>query len=190
MENEEFGRLLKEYRDRLTALSDEIMSLNDSICSAVDEHDGEKSDIYWSCNTVKMDLKDLQNEVGRRIRRFDAGDLPDLPQSLVMAIECCERLQDTARLCREGRENERRDLNGQISSNLGYLAHHIDSFVEDEELPEELPEFPEFDALVEKIMGNGAETEELTEFICSKLDPIHDYLLKLKEDVFWEDRKE
>lgn len=190
MENEEFGRLLKEYRDRLASLSNELTLLNDSICSTVGEYDGERSDIYWSCNTVNIDLKDLQNEVRRRIRRFDAGDLPDLPTSLVMAIECCERLQDTARLCREGRGDERRDLNGQISSNLGYLAHHIESFIEDTELPEEPPEFPAFEALVERIMAEGVGTEELTEFICSELDPIHDYLVQLRENVFWEDQKE
>lgn len=188
MENEEFGRLLKEHRDRLAALSDEIVSLNGSICSLMNEHGEEKSDIYWSCNTVNFDLGDLQNEMSRRIRRFDAGDLPELPTSLVMAIECCERLQDTVRLFREGRENERRDLKGQISSNLGYLAHHLDSFAEDFDLAEKLPEFPEFDALVEKIMADGAETDEMKEFICTKLDPIHDHLLRLKNDMFWEDR--
>ncbi len=190
MENKEFGRLLKEYRDRLATLSDEIISLNNSICSLMNDHDEEKSDIFWSCNTVNFDLKDLQNEMNRRIKRFDAGDLPELPTSLIMAIECCERLQDTAKLFREGRENERRDLKGQMSSNLGYLAQHIDSFIEDFDLAEKLPEFPEFDTLVEKIMTDSAEVDEMKEFICSKLNPIHDHLVQLKEDLFWEDQGE
>lgn len=187
MESEEFGRLLKDYRERLAAITKDIVSLNDSMCSAVEEYDGEKSDIYWSCNTVNFDLKDLGYELERRIKRFDTGDLPELPTSLVMAIECCERLQDTAALCRQGRGNERRDLNGQISSNLGYLAHHMDSFIEDENLPEGLPEFPEFRNLVGKIMSGNAETQELIEFICSGLNPIHEYLTGLRETHFWED---
>ncbi|MCQ2079402.1 MAG: hypothetical protein MJZ38_05025 [archaeon] len=187
MDNAEFEKQLMECRDTLARLAEESRKVSERLCALIEEHDGDKGEWYWSCRTMNTDIEDVLQDTERRIRRFQSGDLRELPQVLILALECCERLQDTAELCRAGREDERRDLKGQISSNLGYLAHHLDSMEEDEYIEEDLPVFREIREMSGKAIADQADIGELKEFICSSLDPVHDFLKELREKAFWED---
>lgn len=59
---------------------------------------------------------------------------------------------------------------------------------EDGYLPNDFPEFPEFQKLVGKVMSDTAGLEELVEFICNGLNPVHGALAELRAERFWEDR--
>lgn len=187
MDNAEFEKQLIECRDTLARLAEESEKISEKLCSLIEEHDGEKGEWYWSCRTMNKDIRDVLEDTDKRIKRFQSGDLQELPQVLILALECCERLQDTAELCRAGKESERRDLKGQISSNIGYLAHHLDSMEEDEYLEEDLPVFRDIRRLSERTIAGETELDELKEFICSSLDPVHEYLKNLRENGFWEE---
>lgn len=187
MEDLDFGRSLEKLKDSLAELAERSEQLSEEICSLLAEHDGDAGEMEWACRTMNNDILDVVRDLDRRVRRYREGDLDELPSVLVLAIECCERLRDTAELCMQGRGCERRDLKGQIGSNLGYLAHHLDTMREDGYLPEDFPEFPEFQELIGKIMSGTATIEEMTDFICHGLGPLHEALVSLRTETFWED---
>lgn len=190
MDNAEFEKTLSEYKETLERLSSESKEIAEKLCILLEEHDGDADDVRWACRTMTNSVDDVLSDASKRLGRFRAGDKPELPSVLMLALQCCERLHDTAEMCRNGRENERRDLKGQIESNIGYLAHHLAAMDEDGYLPEDTPAFESFHAMSKKVLAGEGVLEELTAFICSEMDPLHEYLIKLRENNFWEQEEE
>ncbi len=173
-------------RSEMERLTRETKELTERMLALLDEHDGDTAGLRRRCRTMNTSMDAVMKEVGKRLDRYRAGDLPELPSVLELAIECCERLGDTAAMIKAGKPEGRRDLKGQISSNIVYLAHHLDSMEEDEYLVGNPPSFDALFALSEKISDNSAELDELVEFACGSVEPIHAYLRDLRENEFWE----
>lgn len=94
MEDPDFERSLVKFKESLEKLAEESKRLSEDICSILTEHDGSAGETAWSCRTMNTDIEDVISDLDRRLRRFREGDLTELPTVLIMAIECCERLQD------------------------------------------------------------------------------------------------
>lgn len=189
MDGTQFEKELAECEKELEKLLGNSESLTETVCALLEKYDGESGEVRWSCRTMNSDIADVLSDVRRRLGRYRAGDRAEVPSALVLALDCCDRLSDTAVLFSEGKENERRDLKGQMASNLGYLAHHVGSLKEDGFVPEETDVFDGLDHLCGKIYSGTAELVELRDFVCGKLDTVAEYLTDLRENQFWEERR-
>ena len=185
-----FEGSLEECKAEMERLSRESAELTERMLELLDSHDGDTAALRRRCRTVNTSVNGVLEEVSKRLDRYRAGDLPELPSVLELAIECCERLDDTAEMIQAGKPEGRRDLKGQISSNIVYLAHHLDSMDEDGYLTETHPSFADLFALSERIQADDVALEELTAFACESIGPIHTYLRELRENEFWEPEKE
>ncbi len=185
-----FEGSLVECKAEMERISRESAELTGRMLSLLDEHDGDTAALRRRCRTMNTSINSALAEVSKRLERYQAGDLPELPSVLELAIECCERLDDTAAMIRAGKPEGRRDLKGQISSNIVYLAHHLDSMEEDEYLVGEPPSFKALFKLSDRISDESAELEELVRFACESVEPIHAYLRDLRENEFWEPAKD
>ncbi len=177
---------LNECKAEMERISRESAELTERMLSLLDEHDGDTAALRRRCRTMNSSVDAVLKEVSKRLDRYVAGDLPELPSVLELATECCERLDDTAAMIRAGKPEGRRDLKGQISANIVYLAHHIESMEEDEYLVGEPPSFDALFALADRIAEEKAELDELIAFACESVEPIHSYLRDLRENEFWE----
>lgn len=185
-----FEGSLEEFKAEMERISRESAKLTEKMLELLEEHDGDTSGLRRRCRTMNTSVNSVLDEVSRRLDRYRAGDLPELPSVLELAIECCERLDDTAEMIRAGKPEGRRDLKGQISSNIVYLAHHLDSMDEDGYLTEDHPSFDALFGISERISDDTAGLDELVSFACGSVEPIHTYLRNLRENGFWEPGKD